>query len=289
MNPVPASVKAAPRAQVNLLPPEVNEKRVRARMRGLVIFAFACFVVVLAAGYVLVAMLTSQAQDDLAEAHAETQRINQEIANYAEVDVVKAELKNSQSAQSTAAAVEVFWPYLVGTLSSTVPAPHTIKSITVTMPNFNSSPGAPKDAFGVAGVGDVHVQVHTAEYVDAAEVERALNDSEVFIRARVTSLQFHEAKDDGTPAFYELDVNLSLTYDALMLRYSDYWTGEAEGGSSLEDFYRGYFLQMSGGVIPRLTMPPLPPVERPIPLPGVVPVAPGPSADASTAPEGEES
>ncbi len=182
----------------------------------------------------------------------------------------------------------MFWPYIWGTLHSTVPSPHTIKSITVTMPDFNSSPESPLNPFGVPGVGSVHVQVRTEAYADAATVERALNDTGVFTRARVVSIQYHEARDD-TPAFFESDIDLTLTYDALMMRYTDYWTGKAEGGNSLEDFYRGYFLQRSNGVLPPTTMPPLPLVERPNPQPGVVPTAPAPQTETPPASESEAS
>jgi len=288
MNPVPAAIKAYARAQVNLLPPEVNEKRARARIRSIVLLGFAAFVALIAVGYMGLAFLASQAQSDLQDAQAETERINTEIATYSEVDAVKARLLNSQSAAYTAAGVEVFWPYVVGTIQSAMPGETVVDSITFTMPELNTTPALPDSAFGVAGVGEAHVIVRAAQAVDSAGVERSLFSTGLFTRVRVESVQFKDADEStGEPAYYELDAAVTLSYDMLTMRFTDYWTGDAEGGKSLEDFYRTYFTQMSGGVIPGWSLPPLPKAERPVPVPNSPDGAPAPAPEPSPSPSAE--
>jgi len=288
MNPVPAAIKAYARAQVNLLPPEVNEKRARARIRSIVLLGFAAFVALIAVGYMGLAFLASQAQSDLHDAQAETERINTEIATYSEVDAVKARLLNSQSAAYTAAGVEIFWPYVVGSIQSAVPVESVVDSVTLTLPDLNTSAALPEAAFDVASIGSAHVILRTAQPVEAARVERALAATDIFTRARVESIQFKEADDStGEPAYYELDAKVTFSYDMLTMRFTDYWSGDAEGGKSLEDFYRNYFTQMSGGVIPGWSVPPLPKAERPIPVPNAPDGAPAPAPEPSPSPSAE--
>lgn len=297
MSNVPAQFKSPALPQVNLMPPEVGARREKSRRRSLVVFFLAFFILLIAVAYVGVAYLNAQAQAAATLEAERTAQLQADIAALSEVDVVKAQLANSESARQYVAGVEMFWPLVLAAVDGAVPDDTQIQTIEITAPQFGASPPLASDAFGVAGVAQVRMTLAVPTYVAAADVEDSINTVPFFTRARATNVSADSAGGEGetgeeaaaTP-IYLVDVTFTITYDALMMRYSPRWFGTDEQGPSLEEYYQDYLDAMLAGGTPVTEYPPLPEVTPPPFIPGqqgVLP-EPAPAPSPSASPSAEE-
>jgi Tfp pilus assembly protein PilN len=136
--------------RVNLLPPEIGErkhlKNVQIGLGGVVAAAF----LVVGGLYLLAGAQVSSAQDEVAAADADHSRLVQQTATYAEVRSVYAKAAAAQSTLSTAMGHEVRYSQLLDDLSRKVPANVFLKTITFTQTDAGAiaTPGAPGGAIG---------------------------------------------------------------------------------------------------------------------------------------------
>lgn len=304
MSEVPASIKAPPAPQVNLLPPEVEQRRKRGRQRGVVLTFFALFLLAVAAGYVLVAWQAAAAQLAFAEEEARTETLNAELASYSEVDVVKERLANADAARKYAASIELFYPLVVSSVVGALPPTAQLDTLTFSMPAANTSPAVPVSPLGIPGVGELLLSVIVPEPVDGPAIQERLDTMPLFARARVTTTEIQATENSGEsapidsslPPTYRVDIRVVLTYDALMMRYSDAWFGRevADDGSvtinenNLKNYYEElYEALLAGDGMPE-EFPPLPEVSPPPFVPGVDGLAPEPQPTPSPSPVEEE-
>ena len=307
MNPVPAQFKIPAQPQVNLMPPEVGQRRQRSRQRGGVLAFFIIFVLLLAGLYVGATFLKGQAQQAQAAEEQRTVELQAQIAAFSEVDSVKAELLNAESARQYAAGVEVFWPLIVASLETGFPDSVDVDVVSFEFPAFGSSPAVPESPFARSPIGKINFTVNIATLPEASEIEDQLNRVPFFERARVSAITqltgaggggevpvVTEGEEEAPVVTGPITVGwavtgtVDLTYDGLMLRYSPMWFGEPEGTASLKDYYQDFYdALLAGGPLPS-TYPPLPEATPP----PFVPVVPGtdtgvvqPVVSASPSPE----
>jgi hypothetical protein len=290
MTTIPAQFKARPVPQVNLMPPEVGQRRAKSRRRTVVVLLFALFLLAIAAGYVFIAMLSAQAQAD-AQAEADrTVLLQEQIAALSEVDVVKAKLANSESARLAVANTELFWPLMLSAIDGALPDTSRVQSIQFAMPEFAQAPAGASSPLDIPGVSLVSMTVAVPAYVDASFVEDRLNEVPFFARARVSQVWQEdttggEDPDPDAPPIFMMDLTFIVTYDGLMMRYSPLWFGADGQGESLQDYYEALRDSLIAGNGIGNDYPPLPEVTPPPFIPGVVgpaeppaEVAPDPSA-----------
>jgi hypothetical protein len=291
MSEVPAQIKAPLQPQVNLMPPEVGERRRTSRRRGAGVALLVLFLFVLAGLYALIWFRKEAATAEAAAEAERTAELQAEIASYSEVDVVKAQLANAESARQYAAAIELFWPLLIASIQGAMPSEVDPDEYVVSMPSFGGSPTSPESPFGRAPVGRLTFTINLAAPVDAVPVVDQLNTVPFFERARasVITTDTGEGAEGGGPngpAGWVLEGSVDLNYDILMQRYSALWFG-ADGADSLEEYYQSYYEGLLAGQGVPPGYPPLPVVTPPPFIPGQSGVVSEPEPTASPTPSEE--
>jgi hypothetical protein len=109
MNPVPASVGAPRAAQVNLLPPEIEQRRSANRAKGLIVVAMIVFLALLAGAWFFAFSMRTSAEDDLAAAQATTEQKQEELATYNYIPALSAQLDSARFARLWAGATDINW------------------------------------------------------------------------------------------------------------------------------------------------------------------------------------
>ncbi len=149
------AVQAPSLPQVNLLPPEVEAARGLARTKRWLALAVAV-ALVLSAGMVGKAVLDKNDADTrLRQAQDETQRLNGQKAEYAEVPLVLGALKRAQDAQALGMSTEVLWqPYLKAIAWSAPPGirVESLRTVSATPMVLPTTPTDPLSALGVSTV-----------------------------------------------------------------------------------------------------------------------------------------
>lgn len=290
MNLVPAQYKAPLAAQVNLLPPEVGEKRERKRRRGVAFLLLALLVLAVAAGYVFTAMLVASAKARADEEAQRTTDLQNQIAALTEVDRVKAQISNAENARQFIAANEIYWPLLFASIDGALPEGVVVTDITHQLPDLGVTPPNPSGPFDVAGIGTVNVTLAVPGSVEISSVEDKFNAVPLFLRSYVTAIREGDGgavpegtldNPEGAPT-YLVDVEITLSYEFLMQRYSQRWFGtDDEDVMPLLDYYRDFADRVAAGLPAPEAFPPMPPTTVP-------PFVPGQSGVVA-APESEES
>jgi hypothetical protein len=296
---IPAQFKVPAQPQVNLMPPEVGERRQRTRRRGATVAFLVIFVLLVGAVYGLAWFQKSQAQAAAAAQTERTAELQAEMAQYTEVDAVKAELANADAARQYAASLEIFWPLLYDALGAGMPDTAVVDLYTFTFPPFDASPAVTGSPFGRAPIGQVGYTVKLTAPILAADVENQLNTVPFFERARATVVRIDDEGSaegesaDATTQMWVLEGTVDVNYDILMMRYSPLWFGEDpdDDEDGLEGYYREYFDALINNQPRPTEYPPLPEATplpfvpgmfgQGAPLPAAPSASPDPSAEAS--------
>lgn len=288
MTNIPAQFKTPAQPQVNLLPPEVGERRRTSRRRGAAVALFVLFLMVVGALYAFIWLGKEAAIAEADKEEKRTAELQAQIESYSEVDIVKAQLSNAESARQYAAAVEVFWPLLVASLNGALPENVDASEWVISMPSFGQSPLPPESPFNREGVGRVTFNIRLSDPINAADVEESLNRIPFLQDARasvVTASAGQDAEGGVTgPSGWVLDGAVSINYDVLMQRYSPLWFG-TDGADSLEEYYEDYYSRLLAGNGVPPGYPPLPPATPPVLIPGQSAVEPQPQPEPSPSEE----
>lgn len=161
--------------QVNLLPPEIRAARgLRATKRWLVMSLV--LVVVLCIGAFGLALISgAQAATELAEAQAETTRLQEAQAQYAEVPVVLAALDGATSARATGMATDVQWKSYIDAIAAVLPANVSFDTLTVNVATPMTGAPAPTDPLQQPSVGQIQFTARTSTMPDVSAWIDALN------------------------------------------------------------------------------------------------------------------
>jgi Tfp pilus assembly protein PilN len=207
--------------RVNLLPPEIAEKR-RARMvQAGMGAAFAAAIVVVGAVYMLAHQSAASAQKDLEAAQAKHVTLEAQLSKYAGDTAMRTELGAQQSMLTAAMGNEIQWSHFMNDLSLRIPDNLWVKHVVFTesaVPGATASTSAPASSVlpdaGIGkitfeGVGFTHDDVAT--WLDSLAREKGYanpyfsNSTTVFI---------------GDTAVVTHTSSVSLTPDALSGRYT---------------------------------------------------------------------
>lgn len=167
--------------RVNLLPPELGrrqrERRVRAGLAAAVLAALG----LVAGAYLLAAGQAREAEEDLATAAAEHQRLQAEAGRYAHVAPVHAAVELAERRQAQAVGQEVRWSAYLADLAAGLPDQVWLTALTGALVDEQAgAPGTPSAA-GVTptaasssagsrrgGIGEVRVTGRALSHDDVA-------------------------------------------------------------------------------------------------------------------------
>jgi type IV pilus assembly protein PilN len=138
---------------VNLLPPEIAEKRRARKLQAGLGAAVAASVVGVVAVYLMAHSSANQAKTDLANAQADTTRLQTQVAQYAGDETLRSQLTAEQGMLSTAMGNEIQWSHYLNDLTLRIPDNVWVTQLTVNEGASTTAPGAAPSA----GIGSVSV------------------------------------------------------------------------------------------------------------------------------------
>lgn len=167
-------VRPAGPPRVDLLPPEIGERRrlrrVQTGLGGGVLVALG----LVAAAYLLAAASAGRAGRDLEGAQAEQARLQVDVARYAAVPTVYGQVDQARAARSSAMAQEVRWSAYLDDLTRTVPSRVWLTSVTASLSGTagaapaGTAPSAPSAPSAPAGLGRVQFNGRAFSHDDLA-------------------------------------------------------------------------------------------------------------------------
>lgn len=204
------AVGALPR--VNLLPPEIGERRRFRRIQYALGAGVAGTIALVAFGFVLAAGAVSSAQGELTTASGETTRLQAESAKYADVTTVYARAAAAQSLLTQAMGDEVRYSRLLSDLSLTVP-----QNVWLTQLTLGQAPVQPAVGSSAAGVGTLTVTGKGFSHDDVAVWLESLAGQKT-----LANPYFSSSSETliGTRKAVEFTSTATLTTGALSGRYT---------------------------------------------------------------------
>jgi Tfp pilus assembly protein PilN len=198
--------------RVNLLPPEIAERRRFRRIQYGLGAAVLSAVGVVAAGFVLATGSVNAANEELVLATAETTRLEAETAKYADVAAVYAQAAAAQAMLTEAMGQEVRYSSFLSGLSLSVP-----DNVWVTSVSFAQAEVAPAVGSTEPGVGTLTVSGKGFSHEDVALWLESLAGQDTYTNAYFSSST--EALI-GQRTVVEFTSTATLTPKALSERYT---------------------------------------------------------------------
>ncbi|AEE46125.1 PilN domain-containing protein [Cellulomonas fimi] len=202
--------------QVNLLPPEVRAARgLRTTKRWLVI-SLVLTVVACVGGFGFALISAAAAATELADAQAETTRLEQEQAKYAEVPEVLDALDQATLARTVGMGADVLWKPYVDALAAVLPAGVSIDTFTVTSNEPTATPVAPADPLQAPSAGQIMFTARSVTVPDSAAWLDGLESVPGFSDPWVSSVM---VTDDESGTYYTVTATVQFTEAAFSHRF----------------------------------------------------------------------
>jgi Tfp pilus assembly protein PilN len=146
--PAPMSPSVAAFPRVNLIPDKIAEEHRVHRAKLVLGGAALASVVAVGALYLMAAGEVSSAQEDLDTANARGVTLASQVATYAEVPTVRAQVQAAQMQQYQAMGGEVRWSFLLNNLALTIPNGTSLTTFKGTITGVPPTAGADAQAAG---------------------------------------------------------------------------------------------------------------------------------------------
>lgn len=213
---VPQTGYVAPR--VNLLPPEIYGSQAMGRLKRMLALSLVLVLAVCVGGYAVFAFARSAQQDALSDAEAETIRLTQEQAQYAEVPQVLGRLDNMEQARQLGMSTETMWRDYLGYVFTTLPVGVQLASFTTVGATPVLSPALPTDPLQPAAVTQIEFTAQSDTLPNLADWQDALDAIPAFEDARVSVITRGE-DDDTQIGRYEFAVSVQMTDEGYANRF----------------------------------------------------------------------
>ncbi len=217
--------------RVNLLPPEIAEaaklKRLKVMLGALLLAAMAAVVLI----YFFVSSQLGGAQDDLSTAQAQGNALQSEVATYAEVPMVLAEVDAAQANLATASTPEIRWSFYLNDLSLTIPKTTRLTAITalndaaaaqlggtVTTAEGLSTP------LGQASMGSIAFTGRSTNFDAVAAWLQSLAKQKGYLEPSVQNVTKSAGDTAGT--YYDVESSTQLSLEAASGRFLTIANGE---------------------------------------------------------------
>lgn len=205
--------------RVNLLPPEILQKRRLRRTKVALGGSLVVLVAALGGAYVMQVDATHKAQDDLDVATAQHAALVQAQAKYADVPRTIAAIDAAETTRELAMAEDVEWYRTLTNISLTQPANVWLTKLTLQVTPAGTAPAAgtaPLAGAGAAQVGTVSAEGSALDHPDVATWLDTLGRQPGMSDAYFTSSK--KAKV-GSKVVVEFQSTASLGADVLSHRY----------------------------------------------------------------------
>lgn len=207
-----------PSARVNLLPPHITAKRKLQTLQRLLLLVILAAFVASAAGVWWTSQIKISAEQDLADAQAEMQRLLAAQAEYSEVPQILGDLDTVRAARDLGMGTEILWADHVNAIAAVLPDNMTLKQLAIfTPPRFQSeliSSIVPAQIVAATITFTAHAEVLAPHFEWLDELEALPG----FIDSYYTAAVIDE--EEGTE-FYEINAQIALTDDAFALQFGE--------------------------------------------------------------------
>jgi Tfp pilus assembly protein PilN len=207
---------------VNLLPPEIGERRQLRKVKAGLGVGLIATAVAVAALFVAASNDVSSAQGELTATKAQGARLQSQTAKYSNVPAVIAKVDAAKLQRSQAMGQEVRWSYYLNDLSLRIPSRVWLTKINVTqnVDAADTPPAASAPTYPVAGIGQATFEGTAYAHNDVASWLQMLSGQEGFTQAYFTS----STEDDNTKAAdgtraVKFVSQVTITADALSRRF----------------------------------------------------------------------
>lgn len=213
----PDAVPVATWPQVNLLPGEVTQGRRLKATKKLLVAALLVVVLIATLAYAGALWLANTAAADLAAEQAETARLQDEKAQYAEVPRVRSQISQAETARQQGMASEILWPSYLEALRAKTPTGVSYDSLTVNV-------GTPAQPFvggsnplgDLTAIGQVTFSARSATLPDTAAWMDEIETVDGLSNPWFSSASMTER--DGV-IFYQVEATVDLLPSALSGRF----------------------------------------------------------------------
>lgn len=220
---------------VNLLPPEVHQRRAARKLRGYLVLAIGLVVALAVGGVVWANGELSSAEDRLTAAKDENRRLRAEEAKYWEVPITLAELQNAKDAEFLAMWREILWEDYMLEITEVLPDDVEFEQFMISAPGSVEGDIAASHPLQGDAVAVIEFNGIVETRPDAAEWIDALNDIDGFSDAWVTVMDYSgTASEPESDDHYTVQSRVNLTSDAFSGRYIPD-LGTQDGGEESDD------------------------------------------------------
>jgi Tfp pilus assembly protein PilN len=204
--------------QVNLLPPEVRAARSLGVLKRWLAIALVLVLALVGLGYGAAYLATQSAEDELAEAQAETTRLQSEEAKYAEVPQVLGAIDSTEVARLLGMSSEIQWKTYLDAVTAVLPVGVSIDQFTMTGPALDAaaSPVTATDPLQRPSIGSISFQGRSRAVPDTSAWLDALASVPGFADPWVSSVSVTE--EDGS-VYYSVTSTVQLTEQTLANRF----------------------------------------------------------------------
>ena len=201
MNPVPSQIGAARIAQVNLLPPEVAQRKAQGRLRVLLVFILLAFVALLVVAWVFAFGFKLAAEADLAAEQELTTQKQSELAAYNYLPALEDQLQNSRDARGWAGVSDMKWSDHLTAISQVLPAGITFETMTVA-PVSPIAPLSQGDlVFGGLDLGLISFQGQSASPRTVSDLRDAIDALPGFTQVTIDTVEVVTEEGSTTWSF----------------------------------------------------------------------------------------
>ena len=204
---------------INLLPPEVHQRRAAKRLRSWLLLAVALVVALTVGGVIWAGTQVTAAGDRLQLAKDEHKRLKQEEAEYARVPIVLAELANAENAETLAMWREILWEPYAHEIVAILPEDVIIWDYQATNPGAVEGMLAPGHPLEAQSYSTIVFSGSTATRPDVAEWIEAIESVEGFQHAWVDVIEVSGEIDGEEVPLWSFTGSIDLNGVALSERY----------------------------------------------------------------------
>jgi Tfp pilus assembly protein PilN len=207
----------APVPRVNLLPPEVLERRRFRKVQGRLVSVIVLVLLVIAGAGTWSQLQVGNARDDLTATENRTSDLQREQAQYAQIPLTLATVDQAKSARAEAMGSDVLWYRFLNDVALALPSSVTLSTMTVTLNDASASSTETAPLIS-PGIGTVAITGTAGDYPAVASWMESV--TEVAGVASVTlQTATREATDDGESPDVSYTAQLVVTDAALSHRY----------------------------------------------------------------------
>jgi type IV pilus assembly protein PilN len=223
------TARVAELPRVNLLPPEIAAASQLRRLQvllGLLLLGVLAVVVML---FLWANGQVGSAEDELTVAQAETANLESQIADYAKVPEVNAQVDAAQAALVTAMTPEIRWSFLMNDLSLTIPNSSRLTTMTATngaaAVQIDGVSAAVPTQLGQPTMGSITFSGKSTSPDAVAAWLQALSRQDSYLSPTLQSSTLDDTEATvGT--VYLVDSTTSLSFEAASKRFERVLEGE---------------------------------------------------------------